>query len=52
MRSVRNARNLVNMLDMFLGYVTDAVSAGQGIINDLQGEALMASWCRRLFSTE
>jgi len=36
--------DLVRMLNMFLGHMTDAVAATQGVINDFQGDAVMAYW--------
>lgn len=35
---------LVHMLNLFLGYMTDAVSANHGVVNDFQGDAVMAYW--------
>lgn len=36
--------DLVRMLNMFLGHMTDAISANTGVINDFQGDAVMAYW--------
>ena len=36
--------DLIRMLNMFLGHMTDAISANLGVINDFQGDAVMAFW--------
>jgi len=36
--------DLVSMLNMFLGHMADAISANSGVINDFQGDAVMAFW--------
>ncbi|MDV7338045.1 adenylate/guanylate cyclase domain-containing protein [Terasakiella sp. A23] len=35
---------LVDMLNLFLGRMTDAVSANHGVVNDFMGDAVMAYW--------
>lgn len=35
---------LVGMLNMFLGQMTDAISAHSGVINDFLGDAVMSYW--------
>lgn len=36
--------DLVRMLNMFLAHMTEAVSQNKGVINDFQGDAVMAYW--------
>ncbi len=36
--------DLVRMLNMFLGHMTDAIAANSGVVNDFQGDAVMAYW--------
>lgn len=39
-----SADDLVRMLNMFLGQMTDAIAANKGVINDFLGDAVMAYW--------
>ncbi|MCW8914541.1 MAG: HAMP domain-containing protein [Magnetovibrio sp.] len=36
--------DLVNMLNMFLAHMTDAISEKSGVVNDFLGDAVMAYW--------
>ncbi len=36
--------DLINMLNMFLGHMTDAISNKHGVVNDFLGDAVMAYW--------
>ncbi|MEK9753740.1 MAG: adenylate/guanylate cyclase domain-containing protein [Rhodospirillaceae bacterium] len=36
--------DLVRMLNLFLAHMTDAIAANRGVVNDFQGDAVMAYW--------
>lgn len=44
--------DLVRMLNMFLGHMTEAVSNNKGVINDFLGDAVMAYWGPPFTSTD
>lgn len=39
-----SAPDLVRMINVFFGHMVDAISANSGVINDFQGDAVMAYW--------
>jgi len=36
--------DLIRMINTFFGHMTDAIAANSGVINDFQGDAVMAYW--------